>query len=227
MRKVDHLVISGVITLRSGTRIGGSDDLLQIGAVDLTCIKDPVTGKPYIPGSSLKGKMRSELEKHLGKCRGDEPCNCAGRDCPVCRVFGPHKKTTHSLGPTRILVRDALLLEGGELELKTESTIKRSTGAAQHPRTIERVAPGSTFGLEIGIQIFDDDANFVYTDAEEKEVRGGDAIREVVYHCLDLVEHSGIGSGTSKGYGTVTIDVDKILRTPRRGDRGRPRVTTE
>ncbi len=226
MRKVEHWIVTGTITLKSGTRIGGSDELLQIGGVDLTCIKDPVTGKPYIPGSSLKGKMRSELEKAHGRFSGpdnNEPCNCARPDCPVCRVFGPHKKTDHKLGPTRILVRDALLLDGGEIELKTESTIKRSTGGAQHPRTLERVAPGSRFGLEIGFQVFDIDQQFTYHDEKDAEVRGADAIREVIYHCLDLVEESGIGSGTSKGYGAVAIEVEKITRSSRRSDGGRPR----
>jgi len=226
MQKTAHFVIRGTITLKSGTRIGGSDDVLQIGGTDLTCIKDPVTGKPYLPGSSLKGKMRSELEKQLGKVGGNdanEPCNCARNDCPVCRVFGSHKKTDHKLGPTRILVRDALLLDGGEVELKTESTIKRSTGGAQHPRTLERVVPGSRFQLDIGFQVFDLDREFKYHDSEGNEVRDADAIREIIYHCLDLVEHSGIGSGTSKGYGFVEIVVDTIEPAKRRTGAARPK----
>lgn len=226
MRKVKHCVITGTITLKSGTRIGGSDDILQIGGTDLTCIKDPVSGRPYIPGSSLKGKMRSELEKALGKFSKkdpNEPCGCAQPNCPVCRVFGPHKKTDHQLGPTRIVVRDAPLLEGGEIELKTESTIKRQTGGAQHPRTVERVTPGSRFRLEIGFQVFDIDQDFQYEDDEQKPVKGEHAIREVIYHCLDLVEHSGLGSGTSKGYGAVEIEVESIVEARRRANGGRPR----
>jgi CRISPR-associated protein Csm3 len=226
MRKLKHFVITGTITLKSGARIGGSDDVLQIGGTDLTCIKDPVTGRPYIPGSSLKGKMRSELEKALGKFSGkdrNEPCGCAEPNCPVCRIFGPHKRTDHQLGPTRILVRDAPLLEGGALELKTESTIKRQTGGAQHPRTVERVAAGSRFRLEIGFQVFDMDQDFGYEDERSQVVKGDAAIREVIYHCLDLVEQSGLGSGTSKGYGEVQIEVEKIVEATRRANGGRPR----
>lgn len=223
MKKIDHLIVRGTIMLKSGTRIGGSDDILQIGGTDLTCIKDPVTGKPYIPGSSIKGKMRSELEKDLGKINGPEPCGCAVSICPVCRVFGPHKRTQHELGPTRIIVRDALLLEGGEIELKTESSIRRHVGAATNPRTLERVAPGSKFQLEIGLQAFDIDSNFEYQDADGNRVRGIDAILEVVYHGLDLVEQSGLGSGTSKGYGQVEIEVDEVVRPRRRKGDGRPR----
>lgn len=221
MKKINHYTVMGEIELLSGTRIGGSDDVLQIGGVDLTCIKDPVTGRPYIPGSSLKGKMRSSLEKHLGLSsgRGDEPCGCADAQCPVCRLFGPHKNVRHELGPTRIIVRDAPLIGDFRLENKIESTIDRKVGTARHPRTIERVAAGSKFKLEIACQEFDIDEPFKYTDHEEKEVRGADALLEVILHCIDLVEQTGIGSGTGKGYGHVRITLQqqiKAKRQPRR-----------
>ncbi len=164
--------------------------------------------------------MRSSLEKALGKVNGREPCGCAGLSCPVCRVFGPHKNTNHQLGPTRILVRDAPLI-GGEfaIENKTESVNRRDTGAAEHPRTVERVAPGAKFCLEIGVQEFDIDTGFTYTDAQEKTVKGKDALLEVVCHCLDLVEHTGIGAGTGKGYGQVKIEIEREKTLGRRDRR--------
>jgi CRISPR-associated protein Csm3 len=201
MKKVNQYVTRGEIELVSGTRIGGSDDVLQIGGTDLTCIKDPASGRPYIPGSSLKGRMRSSLEKALGKSSGREPCGCAGTDCPVCRVFGPHKKTSHPLGPTRIIVRDAPLVGEFAIENKTESVNRRDTGAAEHPRTVERVAPGAKFALEIALQVFDLDTGFTYKDIDEQTVlRGRDALFAVVAHALDLMEQTGIGAGTGKGY---------------------------
>jgi len=219
MKKVAHYVIRGEIELLSGTRIGGSDDVLQIGGTDLTCIKDPVTGRPYIPGSSLKGKMRSSLEKVLGKTNGSEPCGCGEDDCPVCRVFGPHKNTNHQLGPTRIIIRDAPLIGTSfVIENKTESTNRRDTGAAEHPRTVERVAPGAKFALEIGVQEFDDDKDFAYHDADGKELRGASALMEVVNHALDEMERVGVGAGTGKGYGQIKIHWDgKVERCYRRG----------
>jgi CRISPR-associated protein Csm3 len=229
MRKREHYVITGTIELKSGTRIGGSDDLLQIGGTDLTCIKDPVTGRPYLPGSSLKGRMRSELERYherFGR-NPNEPCGCATPECPVCRLFGPHKNTNHQLGPSRLLIRDAPLLEGGQLEHKTEAIIQRQSNTAQHPRTVERVAPGSRFALEIGVQVFDLDDGFEYDDHDGKRVRGAEALREVVYMALDLVEQTGIGSGTSKGYGAVEITVEKIRRAERRSNGARPRELSE
>ncbi len=218
MKKKEHHVMTGTIVVLSGMRIGGSDDILEIGGTDLTCIKDPVTKQPYIPGSSLKGKLRSCLERVNGKCRGDDPCGCARSDCPVCRVFGPHKKNRHDLGPTRIIVRDAHCIEGGDTELKTEATIKRSTGSAQHPRTVERVVPGSKFKLEIAYQVFDLDEKFKYqADENESWKEGGDAILEVILHAIDLVCDTNIGSGQTKGYGQ--IDVIDLKEEPKKQSR--------
>lgn len=220
MKKVAHYIIRGEIELLSGMRIGGSDDILQIGGTDLTCIKDPVTGRPYIPGSSIKGKMRSSLERVLGKA-SREPCGCADDRCAVCRMFGPHKKTDHKLGPTRIIVRDAPLISNEfAVENKTESVNRRDTGAAEHPRTVERVAPGAKFKLEIGVQELDIDREFAYTDPHGKPVRGADALLEVVCHCLDLVEQTGIGAGTGKGYGQVKIEIEPEQKLGRRDRRG-------
>lgn len=200
MQKLGQKTITGTIILRSGMRIGGSDDLLQIGGVDLTSIKHPVTRKPYIPGSSFKGKMRSELEKKLGRINGNEPCGCARQDCLVCRVFGPHKKANHELGPSRLIVRDAELMVGGELENKTENSIDRKGGAAARGslRTVERVAAGAEFDFKIGIQIWDLDK-----DCRHNSKTGAEALVEFVKDGLRLVQETGLGSGVSKGYGEI------------------------
>jgi len=58
--------LTGTIELLSGLHIGGGDDTMKIGGIDNGVIKDVNTDKPYIPGSSLKGKMRSLLEWHIG-----------------------------------------------------------------------------------------------------------------------------------------------------------------
>ena len=50
----------------TGLHIGGSDTGIEIGGVDKTVIRDPLSNRPYIPGSSLKGKVRSLLEKYRG-----------------------------------------------------------------------------------------------------------------------------------------------------------------
>jgi CRISPR-associated protein Csm3 len=206
MKKIGYHEITGVIHCLSGLRVGGSDELLQIGGTDLTCIKHPVTLKPYVPGSSIKGKMRSELEQKQGKFGGqykNEPCGCIARDCLVCRVFGPHKNTRHELGPTRIVVRDASCTQGGETELKSENVIDRKTGTAQHPRKVERVVAGSEFSLRIGIQVWDLDDQSTYKTKDKQDAKGGAALVEFVKDGLRALQQTGLGSGISKGSGEI------------------------
>lgn len=202
MKKIDYLEITGIIHCRSGLRVGGSDELLQIGGTDLTCIKHPVTRAPYIPGSSIKGKMRSELEQKDGKIgRDGKPCSCARKDCLVCTVFGPHAKPQHDLGPTRIVVRDAQPFgDVQQPETKSSTAIDRNTGSALRGslRSEERIVAGSEFSLRIGIQVWDLDANSEYNGK-----RGGEALVEFVKEGLRALQRTGLGSGISKGSGEI------------------------
>jgi CRISPR-associated protein Csm3 len=206
MKKIGYHEITGRIELLSGLRIGGSDDLLQIGGADLTCIRNPVTQAPYLPGSSLKGKMRSELESLLGRFggqRGNEPCGCG--DCIVCAVFGMHKPREHKLGPSRIIVRDAQLIDGGQIENKSSTAIDRATGTALRGalRSEQRVVPGTTFSLKIGIQIWDIDEKAEHTNLIKVSRSGELALVAFVFDGLKLVERTGLGSGVSKGSGEL------------------------
>ncbi|MFA7237276.1 MAG: type III-A CRISPR-associated RAMP protein Csm3 [Phycisphaeraceae bacterium] len=216
MKRIETHTLTATITLTSGARIGGSDDVLQIGGTDLTCIKDPATKKPYLPGSSLKGKMRSALEKSDGSAEGMNP----SKHGPIARVFGPHFDPKHQEGPTRIRVHDAPLIGDFTLELKTESVNNRQTGTAMHPRTLERVAPGAKFQLRIDFDVYDMDVDkkhpFTYEDIDKKTHTGCDAILAILNDGLDLLCQSGIGSGTSRGYGQIEITDDKLEPAKRR-----------
>lgn len=185
----------------SGLHIGGSQDELKIGGSDNPVIKNPANGKPYIPGSSLKGKMRAELERQLGRFGGKdnaEPCRCA--KCPVCRVFGAHKSTKSELGPSRIIVRDGKPIGDFQIENKTENVINRRGGAAENPRSNERVAEGAEFSMQIVLQVFEIDEGFEY-----ESHRGDEALQAVVAGALKLVEMTGLGGGTSRGSGAVSF----------------------
>jgi len=217
MQFVKHVVLTGKLRCKTGTRIGGSSESLEIGGMDNPMIRHPVTDEPYIPGSSLKGKMRSMLE--IKYCpdvmKRGEPCRCAKKECPVCTLFGPHRSPNHKLGPTRILVRDAMLSDGSREELgrlreegilfaetKTEVMIDRSTGTAASrigPRTQERVPAGTEFDFEISMRIFDED------DPQE--------IVNRVMEALSLVEDDYLGGSGSRGYGKVEF-IDLQVNDP-------------
>lgn len=59
--------IKGTIKAVTGLHIGGSSIGISIGGVDAVVIRNPLTNDPYIPGSSLRGKMRSLMEKACGE----------------------------------------------------------------------------------------------------------------------------------------------------------------
>ena len=201
MQRTGIHTISFTARCESGLHIGGSQDELTIGGSDSPVIKNPVNGKPYIPGSSLKGKMRSEMEKQEGRVTGNRPCSCNHKDCPVCRVFGSHGNEK-LLGPSRIIVRDGALISGGRIETKSETAIDRLTGSAQRGslRTGERVVEGSEFFMRIVLQVFDNDADFSYNGHQD-----GAALQAVVADCLRLVEMTGLGGGVSRGSGAVSF----------------------
>ncbi len=97
--------ITGKIRLDSGLHIGGSAEATQIGGVDNPVIRQPLNGYPYIPGSSLKGKMRSLLELSLDKVEpeGDlhryQKERCDRESCPICHIFAPRQPTALPSAP--------------------------------------------------------------------------------------------------------------------------------
>lgn len=208
MRRTAIHAITFVARCESGLHIGGSQDELVIGGADNPVIKSPDTGRPYVPGSSLKGKMRAELEKHLDRFGGrdsDRPCGCARDECPICRVFGAHMNTRSTLGPSRIIVRDGRLRGDWRIENKTENVIDRRTGAAQHPRSNERVVEGTEFDMQIVLQVFDIDGSFEYVNAQKQSRKGADALQAVVADGLRFVQMTGLGGGTSRGSGAIAF----------------------
>lgn len=210
MRRTAIHTLDFEIECESGLHIGGSQDELVIGGSDNPVIKNPATGTPYIPGSSLKGKMRAELEKQVGRFggkernQGTEPCGCAR--CHVCRVFGAHKNTRGQLGPSRIIVRDGRLKGPFHIEHKTENVIDRKSGAAKHPRSNERVAAGATFSMRIVLQVFDNDSGFKHGDLDGRHHTGAEALQAVIADGLKLVQMTGLGGGTSRGSGAVSMN---------------------
>lgn len=219
MKLVNIKEITGVIRLRSGLHIGAGKDSVEIGGMDQPIIKDPVTQAPYIPGSSLKGKLRSLLEasvfmKHEGTRKAvvaGKPCGCGKKGCPACTIFGAHaapQDCDPDLGPTRLLMRDATLtpeyrelFESGRLpmEVKYENIIHRVTGVAEHPRPLERVPAGTCFTLNIAFRVYEGDA---------------DELLDWVLKGLKLIQLDAIGGGGSRGSGQVEFENLKIDGRP-------------
>jgi len=212
LKLIEYAEIQKTLLCKEGLHIGGTKDDIEIGGLDNPIVRDPLTKVPYIPGSSLKGKLRSILEYAEGKISDNgDPHGCEDPKCLICLIFGAHGKLTRFVGPSRMIVRDAHLtepslkrltegLESGTLYtgLKQEVSINRKTGKASQagPRTIEFVPAGTEFALHITIRIFDiDNKSQILSFVEEGLKRLG--------------KDSLGGSGT-RGYGWVEV---KDLKT--------------
>ncbi|MCX7998825.1 MAG: type III-A CRISPR-associated RAMP protein Csm3, partial [Leptospiraceae bacterium] len=224
--------IKGKMRCITGVSIIGYAASRRIGGVDSPVVRDPMTDFPYIPGSSLRGKMRSLYELKYGKCtKKGEPHKMQEKckdNCIICRFFGSipdrgsfsgkNKKevddkireTKEVLGPTRLLVRDAFLVDKSKenlikymektglqyTELKMENVINRYRSEAM-PRNNERIPAGTIFNLEFLIKIFEGDDKLELLNTFKE--------------CLNLVEMDSIGGSGSRGYGKVKFENIKVI----------------
>ena len=141
----------------TGMHIGGSSAFSAIGAVDSPVVRDPYTGLPIVPGSSLKGKLRTLLARSLCQDIENMP-DLSADDARILRLFGSAKPVRRS----RLQFADAFLTNAEALsskgvrvtEVKTENTISRANAQAT-PRQIERVIAGAVFGVSIVYDVTD------------------------------------------------------------------------
>lgn len=192
--------ITGTINVETGMHIGASDGFSVIGAVDSPVAKDAVSRIPYIPGSSLKGKIRSLVAKAYSDSGIAPKFN--DQDDKVTRLFGVGADNNNHPKPSRLIFSDMIMENIEELkkngvedgtEVKEENTINPITAEA-NPRQIERVVRGAKFPLTI-----------IYNaeKGNEKELLED---METVALGLKLLSYDYIGGHGSRGYGRVTID---------------------
>ena len=214
--------ITGVIHCLSGVRVGGNNNVIEIGTIDNPIIRNPITNHPYLPGSSLKGKMRSSLELSLRdgtppkltlpvpKLQADKgeikPCSCG--NCVVCKLFGSaDTRTTHE--PSRLIFRDCLLTDESQqvlaeaarssgvffAEIKPGVRINRATNTVARGAffNFERVPEGTEFQFELVVRL--------YGDLDNDNARAD--YRKVIAHGLQLLEREGVGGKITAGYGKI------------------------
>lgn len=189
--------ISGYIELITGMHIGGSSAFAAIGAVDSPIVKDVRTNLPMIPGSSLKGKMRTLL----AKAYNDNFSTHENDNERIIRLFGSSKKDTKGKIPnSRIIISDMIMANADDLrnkgvqsltEVKYENTINRITSIA-NPRQIERAIRGSVFPIDIIYEV--DDANMIEYDFE------------TLTNGMKLLQFDYIGGSGSRGYGKIKFN---------------------
>lgn len=207
-----NYIIQGKIICQTGLHIGGSSDAIDIGGSDNVIIRDSVTGNPYIPGSSLKGKLRFLTELN-DKMSAQSVIDNKGKpaddpNCIASKLFGisADDKQTELKFPTRTIVRDSYpdeetlelwnnesLISGAEL--KYENNINRINSSAT-PRNIERVPKGSKFDFEIVFSVYEgDDENISY-----------------LLDAMRLLEDNYLGGSGSRGFGQIKFENIKLSK---------------
>lgn len=191
---VKKIKINTTIELLTGLHIGGSSDNVEIGGIDNPVIKIATKdNQPYIPGSSLKGKMRCLLEQIAGAAK-------VGGNSDVNNLFG----FSQSNQPSKLIVRDAMLQEKSANELracdnldmpytegKWENVIDRVKGTAEHPRQMERIPAGVFFDVEFVVNVWDDDKN------KEND------LLNLLQKGINALENDYLGGSGSRGYGQI------------------------
>lgn len=189
--------ITGIVEAVTGIHIGGNDQFSAIGAVDAPVIRDILSDNPIIPGSSLKGKLRSLLAKQYN---GRMVKDCNEDDVRIKRLFGSSRKDKDGrIHASRLIFSDLMLDNAKELkeigvsvtEVKFENTINRLTAIA-NPRQIERAIRGTRYKLNL-IYNLENEAEF------EEDIK-------ILKDGMRLLEYDYIGGHGSRGYGKIRFE---------------------
>lgn len=190
---IKKIKVTTNMELVTGLHVGGNKENVEIGGIDNPVIRAAIKdNQPYIPGSSLKGKIRSLLEQIAGASE-------VGKNNSINDVFGFAKDNK----PSKIIFRDAYLNETSEKALKEsenldmpytegkwENVIHRVRGTAEHPRQTERIPAGVSFDIEIVINVWDN---------EEDGKKSLDLLKKGIA----ALENDYLGGSGSRGYGQV------------------------
>ena len=209
MKLTNIVEMKAKLVLQTGLHIGAGDSEMHIGGIDNSVIKHPLTQSPYIPGSSLKGKIRTLLEWRSGAVQNNPLTLKDVSKNPeevknILRLFGISGDTKNSeqevteIGVSRLAFWDCALNEAWEkairddnqllTEAKSENTIDRITSTAGNPRQTERVPAGAEFDFKLTLRQFEGDKP---------------ELLDLVLKGLKLLELDSLGGSGSRGYGKV------------------------
>lgn len=211
--------LTGQIELLSGLHIGSGNTEIHIGGTDNPVIKNPITQEPYIPGSSIKGKMRSLLEWHLGvvDITQGQPLSFKHLNNPalsdkikpqaksLLKLFGGAPDSSNDqaivteIGPSRLSFWDCSLnpewvadMNEKNLlltETKMENSIDRITGTASHGSGV-RNTERVPATAKFGFNL-------------TIRVHDSEDLLDTVLQGLKLLELTGLGGSGSRGYGKI------------------------
>ncbi len=227
-------ILQGTIVSKTGLHIGGSDEGIEIGGVDNPVIKDPITGQPYIPGSALKGKLRSALEWSLGliaphpKHKTFSAYDCGelskeraqapdpqrwDKAYRLARLFGPASdddKVRTQTGPTRLTVRDVFLTETSVKELQQVL----GPGTFTEVKTENALDRVTSAANPRPIERVPAGAEFAFTFIVDIYQENDRELLRDLLGVMALLEDTALGGGGSRGHGQVEFRIGSVEWRP-------------
>jgi CRISPR-associated protein Csm3 len=228
LKLVGKLIFSGDLNCETGLHIGAGKGSLEIGGADNPVVKDAF-GLPYIPGSSLRGKIRSLLENAMGltspaelvylsKRRGQEVrIHQSNRpDDEICLLFGRNPGRmervegdaieSKSASPARLTVYDAPL-EQESITAQMRENLDDEITEVKSENAIDRITsqanPRTLERVPAG-------ARFRVRMILDILCEEDKALVARVIEGLRLLEDDALGGGGSRGSGRVRFSNLKI-----------------
>jgi len=198
----ERLILKGNLALKTPLHIGSPKTEIDITQIDLPILRD-TQEQPYIPGSSLKGKVRSEAERIVRK-EGLPVCtppnttamcgslkNSVDDLCICCKIFGTTGNNVSVASKVRF--RDAYPTE------KIDKTLVRACIAMD--RATESVAPGALYSIEA----IPAGASFRFEVVAENLLPEQ---MKLLKAALSSFADSGLGGSTSRGMGKIDLRLE-------------------
>jgi CRISPR-associated protein Csm3 len=236
-------IVSGHIVCLTGLHIGGSTTGLEIGGVENPVIKDPITDQPIIPGSSLKGKLRSLTEWNFGLIEPHEKhknyqayaCNELKEDPPtsnqagyekwqkalaLARMFGAandDSKVRFKAGPTRLTVRDSFLTTDS-IENLQKFLGRGSFTEIKTENALDRVTSEAN---PRPLERVPRDSQFTLSLVLDKYEEDDHQLFRHLFAAMAILENSALGGGGSRGSGQIAFrDLQVLWRSTKDYENG-------
>lgn len=206
--------ISATLELLTPLHVGSGERDFGLRSVDAFTAKRRDTGLPLLPGSTLKGAMRTGLELELGlagadggrplSLRGAQRLGWPAQAVGLLQLFGaqplPQPGGLLSTGPARARFWDALPTEAWLVQQQQRQLplteridqvqIDRGSGQIRRRESLEVVPAGARFDFRLTWMAYEGDED-------------GEAL---LFHGLQVLERRGVGRGNSRGMGRLRVD---------------------
>src|SRR5580698_8615683 len=228
LKLIGKLILEGEMHCETGLHVGAGKGSLEIGGADNPVVKD-AHGRPYVPGSTLRGRIRALLEQSTGmavpselvfisKRKGqevrihqsdrpdDEICILFGRSPGRMEKAGGGDTDSNNATPARLSVFDApLIVESITPQMR--ETLDDELTEVKSENAIDRITsqanPRTLERVPAG-------ARFKVRLVLDLLCAEDATLAALLVQGLRLLEDDALGGGGSRGNGRVSFDNLKL-----------------